>query len=279
MKPEPNYSFNVYGYADLVREYGLGFQCQIFPSYNLDVAAYLINPNTFFKDKIRQWDYYDLKGYGFSFKPKYQFSKLSRVYAGFNISYEKLYHDKVWVDYSYSDDFVLYALEEAKGSAYNIGITFGTRLTYKRILIEPFWGLGYATANIVATTFEVRGPNVNPNYNYNQSYKPKHDYFQFNIGLKFGLSFKKSKKHNAIDKRFDEVYIPKSNSLKTYFKSINFKDHTVKKDTRRAYARYEGLNRNTLCKYRRYYRDTTKFYSAVDFLFNRIDSLIVKGNK
>ncbi len=280
IKPEPNYFFNAYGYADVVREYGLGFQYQPLPKYNFDVSVYLVSPNTFFKDKIRQWDYYDLKGYGISFKPKFQFSKLSRFYVGLNLAYEKLYHDKVWVEYYYGkgSSYIYHYLEDANGYGYTIGLTIGNKFRFKQLFVEPYFGLGITTSKLDKTKYEVdHRESYDKNFPY--SYSEKKGFFQMNIGLKLGFSFKKSKKHEAIDRKFDELYIPKSNNLKTYFKSINPKDQPVKKDMRRAFARYEALNRNALQKYKRYYSDTTRLYKAVDFLFNRIDSLIIKGNK
>lgn len=278
-KPEPNYSFNFYGYFDIARERGLGFQWQLFSKYNLDVAAYLITPNTYFKDKLRQWDYWDLKGFGFNIKPKYQFDLLGKWYISPNIAFEWLKHEKTWVEHMvYYHEIVNY-LTETKGKAYTIGFNFGRKITINRFTLEPFIGLGITSFKGEIITYAIDRPYLFPTQTYPIKESYRQDYFQFNAGLKIGLSFKKSNKHAAIDKKFDEVYIPKSNNLKNYFKTINLKKPISNKNMQRALARYEALNRNALSKYKRYYGDTTVFYSKMDFLFQRIDSLIIKANQ
>ena len=278
-KPEPHYRYNVYGYYDMIRESGVGFQFQLGNKINLDVSGYLINKQNNLGGIIQQWDYYEFKGYGFSLKPKYLLlSRLSRFYIGANIAYEFLHHDKVWVDYSYSDDYQRYNLEDAKGSAYTIGFTLGNRMTFKQILFEPFFGMGYTASNIASTAYEAKGQNANPNTIYPYTYRPKHDYFQLNIGIKLGYSFKRNKKHEAIDKKFDDVYIPKTIALENYFKLVDFKDKTTSKQSlKEALNRFEALNRNTLKAYKRNYRDTAAFYNKVNFLFDRINGLINFG--
>ena len=280
-KPEPNFKYSVYAYYDIIRESGIGFQYQIGNIINLDVSAYLINNQNNLNRLIKQWDYYEFKGYGFSLKPKYLLlNRLSRFYVGANIAYEFLHHDKVWVDYSYSDDYQRYNLEDAKGSVYTIGFTLGNRMTVKHMLFEPFFGMGYTASNIVSTAFAAKGQNADPNTIFPYSYRPKHDYFQLNIGIKLGYSFKRNKKHDAVDKKFDDVYIPKTVALENYFKSVDFKDKTSsKKSLKEALNRFEALNRNTLKAYKRNYRDTAAFYNKVNFLFDRIDGLIIFGNK
>ena len=277
-KPEPNYFFSVYGYVDLVREKGLGFQYQLLHQYNMDVAAYLINPNTYFKDKILQWNYYDLKGYGISFKPKFLFSALNRSYVGLNLAYERLQHDIVPVQYyNGKGSNIVHYLEEAKGYAYTIGVTLGHKFMYKPIFIEPFFGLGVTASKLTKTVYGVDYKN---SYDkpFPYSFVDKRQFFQMNIGLKMGLSFKKSKKHAAVDKKFDDVYIPKAKSMGSYFKSVNFNKSTSKY-LRHARDRYESLNRSALRRYKKSYNDTTHFYNSVNNLFIRIDSLIVKGNR
>ncbi len=150
IKPEPNYLLSIYGYGDLVREYGIGIQYQLNTRYNFDFSIYSINPNTYFKDKIQQWDYYDLKGYGVCFKPKYQFGKLSRAYVGLNLAYEKLSHDKVWVEYYYGkgSSYVYHYLEDASGYGYTIGLTFGNKIRFKQVFVEPFFGIGITASKL-----------------------------------------------------------------------------------------------------------------------------------
>jgi hypothetical protein len=89
-KPEPVYHYSVYGYYDVIRESGVGFQFQIGNLLNLDVSGYLINKQNNLGGLVKQWDYYDLTGYGFSLKPKYLLGRFSKLYIGPNIAYEEV---------------------------------------------------------------------------------------------------------------------------------------------------------------------------------------------
>lgn len=279
VKPEPNFNYSVYAYYDIIRESGVGFQYQLGNKINIDVSAYLINKQNNFGGIIQQWDYYEFKGFGFSLKPKYLLSRLGRFYVGANIAYEFLHHDKAWVDYSYSDDYQRYNLEYAKGSVYTIGFTLGNRMTFKHALFEPFFGMGYTASNIVSTAYAAKGQNADPNMIYPYTYKPKHDYFQLNIGIKLGYSFKINKKHDAIDKKFDDIYIPKAEVLENYFKAFDAEKRNTPKNIKRALNRYHKLNVIVLRKYRRFYLDPVEFYIQVDDLFNKIDVLIHEAYK
>jgi|JI9StandDraft_1071089.scaffolds.fasta_scaffold117959_1 hypothetical protein len=280
IKPEPTYFFNTYTYYDLIREKGIGVQYHFLPSYSIDISVYSIAPNNYLRDKVLQWDYYDLKGYGFSIRPKFHFSSLGNWYVSPNISFEWLNHGKTWVEYYYGrGSEITNNLEETKGKAFTIGISFGRKINMNRFYIEPFVGFGITDFKGEKTIYEINYRSYYSTVDNPEKERYNQDFLQLFAGIKLGLSFKKYKKHIAIDKKFDEVYIPKANSLKNYFKTVNFEDKTIKKDLRRAYVRYEGLNRNALVKYKRYYRDTAMFYNKMNFLFHRIDSLIAKGNK
>ncbi len=281
-KPEPNYIFSVYGYYDIIREYGIGAQYQINNKYSLDLSVYKIYPYGYLYEKILQWDYYDFKGYGCSIKPKFMFSTKNRLYVGLNLAFEQLWHTPVAVEhYNGRGSQFYYDMIERKGYGNTVGITFGNKFTYKHIFIEPF--ISFGATNLKAKTIiyssSYKYYNSADEPKYPKEYTSNSSYFQTSIGIKIGASFKKSKKHAAIDKKFDAVYIQKSNNLKNYFKTINFKDKAIKKDLRSAHARFEALNRNALVKYKLYYRDTTMFYKKIDLLFHRIDSLIIKSNK
>jgi hypothetical protein len=202
------------------------------------------------------------------------------MYVGLNLSYEQLSHDTVRVyNYNGRGTEYYYTLSKSKGIGYNIGVTFGTKINYRFLFIEPFVCLGLTETHTENTDYSTTSNRLNLWKQYPYTYSQSKAFFYTNIGLKLGVSFKKSRKHAAIDKKFDNVYLPKATLLDNHFKSINFTDRTIKKDTRRAYARFKGLNRNALFKYRRYYTDTLLFYKKIDFLFHRIDSLIIKSQE
>lgn len=275
-KPEPNYHYSVYAYYDVVRESGIGVQLQIINKINLDVSGYLINKQSNLGGFIKQWDYYDLTGYGFSLKPKYLVSRLGRFYVGANIAYEALRHDKVWVEYNHGSSFnyINHNLEGAQGYAYTIGFTLGNKITYKHLFFEPFFGMGITSAKFTKTVYDENPrPSPVPNYpivtsNYTNSY------LQLNIGIKLGFSFKKSKKHEAIDKKFDEVYIPKSEAFGVYLNSVEATTKMTPKNLRKAINRYKRLNSSALRRYKISYTDTTNFFLKTDLLFEKIDDLI-----
>jgi hypothetical protein len=64
-----------------------------------------------------------------------------------------------------------------------------------------------------------------------------------------------------------------------YFKTVDIKKIEKNKYLRTAYRRTKGLNRSILLRYKKNYADTTYFYKKVDELFQKIDSLIIKGNQ
>ena len=278
-KPQPNYFYSVYAYYDLVRESGVGIQYQLLPSYSIDISAYFINPTNYLKDKILQWDYYDLKGYGFSLRPKYHFSSLGNWYVTPNISFEWLGHGKVWVkEMVYYHQIVNY-LTETNGKAYTVGLNFGRKIIINRFFLEPFIGFGVSSFKGEKTTYAIDDANVFPSQTYPIKDVYRQDFFQTNIGLKLGFSFKKSKKHAAIDKKFDDVYIPKAVSLNNYFKPIDPKTIENSKYLRKAYSRTKKLNSSALWRYKKNYADTAQFYRKMDTLFSIIDALIIKGNQ
>ena len=273
-KPEPNYFYSVYGYFDLIRESGVGFQYQLGIKWNLDASTYLINKQGSLSGTISQWDYYDLTGYGFSFKPKYLLSRMNRFYIGANLAIEALHHDKTWVEYTLGRGDRLYKLEESRGIAYTLGFTLGNRMTYKRLLIEPFFGMGYVISDLSSKSFaSTTGGTVE--YFSQPVAVSNHDYFQLNIGIKFGCSFKKNKTNEGIDKKFDNIYILKQDSLTKKFQSINYKRPYLSE----AYSNYKYLNRHALLRYRRCYSDTTKLYKNINLLFHEIDDLIFLHNE
>ena len=275
-KPEPNYHYSVYGYYDVIRESGIGVQFQIINKINLDVSGYLINKQSDLGGLVKQWDYYDLRGYGFSLKPKYLLGRFSKLYIGPNIAYEVLHHDKVWVE-NYSGRgalFIDHYLQDARGTAYTIGFTFGSKINYKQIFLEPFLGLGLTSAKLTQTTYDRDNKDYYPIVNYPIVNVVKMQYLQINLGIKLGFSFKKSKKHEAIDKKFDEVYIPKSIALGVYLNSVEATTKMTPKNLRKAINRYKRLNSSTLRRYKISYIDTTNFFLKTNLLFEKIEDLI-----
>jgi hypothetical protein len=275
-KPEPNYHYSVYGYYDVIRESGIGFQFQIGNLLNLDVSGYLINKQSNLGGVIQQWDYYDLTGHGFSFKPKFLISRLGRFYVGPNIAYEALHHNKVWVEYYYGSgsNYINHNLEGAQGYAYTIGFTLGNKLSYKHLFFEPFFGFGLTSAKFTKTLYDENPrPSNIPNYPVVTSNYTK-DYFQLNLGIKLGFSFKKSKKHDAIDKKFDDVYIPKTKALGVYLNSIDSTSKMTPKALRKAISKHRRLNSRILLEYKISYTDTVNFFLKTDLLFEKIEDLI-----
>lgn len=276
-KPEPNYLFSVYGYYDFVREYGVGVQYHFLPQYSIDFTVYKIYPYSAL-NFVGQWDYKDFTGQGICLKPKFHFSSLGKWFISPNFSYEWLQHDVVPVAvYNGRGSMYIYHYqEEAKGTAYTIGFTFGNKIRVKQLFIEPFFGLGLTNAKLTKTTYGVDHQTFEKkDFPYTKNIR--RNYLQSNLGIKIGLTFKKSKKHQAIDKKFDELYLPKSDSLKAFFKTVTKEQLQQNKNQRLAYYMYKKLNSSSLRRYRKYYNDTTHFYQKMDDLFIQIEKLINYG--
>ena len=248
IKPEPNFNYSVYAYYDIIRESGVGFQYQLGNKINIDVSAYLINKQNNLNRLIKQWDYYEFKGFGFSLKPKYLLSRLGRFYVGANIAYESLHYDKAWVEYYYGrgSNYINHNLQGAKGEAYTIGLTLGNKMPYKHAFFEPFFGIGITTARLTTILYN-ENPLPSNTVKYPISSISKIEYLQMNIGIKIGYSFKRSKKHDVIDKKFDDVYIPKAEVLENYFKTFDAEKRNTPKNIKRALNRYHKLNGSVLC--------------------------------
>ena len=286
-KPEPNYRYSVYGYYDMVREIGVGVQLQIQNKWNLDASVYNVRSSEYYKMQISQWDYHDFKGYGFSFKPKWLLGPMNRFYVGLNLACEYLKHDIIWVNYSaVGDHYNLFVLKSANGFAFNLGTTIGIKQHYKQLFVEPFLTIGLSIVDMKSTIYDARGavgflPNEPYPYtvsssSHNGSYIIENKFLHFNIGIKAGFSFKSaSQKREAINKKFDEVYIPKTDSLTKKFQSINYRRPYLFE----AFNNYQDLNRHALLKYRWYYEDTVKLYKAISVLFKDIDDLILQHNE
>lgn len=280
LKPQPNYLFSIYGYYDLIREKGIGFQYHFLPNYSVDVSFYQIVPNNYLRDKVLQWDYYDLKGYGFSIRPKYHFAGLSKWYASPNISFEWLSHGKTWVEYYNGKGSDIYhSLEETNGKAFTFGVSLGRKISLKTLYIEPFVGFGYTDYKGEKTTYEIDNNKVFSGVIYPKEERYNQGFLQLFAAIKIGFSFKKSKKHLAIDKKFDVVYNPKVTALKNYINTIEYNNPQTSKYLKQACNRYKALDRNALFKYKRYYNDTSMFYAKMDDLITRINNLIILGNK
>jgi|GEM_PF-4566698 len=277
-KPEPNYHYSVYGYYDLVREIGIGAQFQIQNKWNLDVSVYNVRSSEYFKAKVRQEDYHDFSGYGMSIKPKFLLGSLNRTYIGVNINYEYLHHDALLVDRSgFGLHHTFRCIESASGNVFTLGATAGHKMLYKHMFVEPFLCAGVVFNKTTATVYEANTNYLYPNKPFPLSYQYNGNFLHFNIGIKVGYSFKNiSQKREAINKKFDVVYIPKTDSLMNYFNTVGVE--LIEKSANLMVARdnYNQLNRRVLSVYRMHYRDTSVFYIKVDdlykFLYQKINT-------
>lgn len=281
LAPQKAYQYSAYVYGDAVREYGLGIQRQFSSYFSMDVSLQRFYTHGIFYKKILQWDYYDLSGYGLSLKPKYMFGDVRRTYVGLNVSFEKLSHGTVPVNYyngsgsRYYDDYM-----ESEGLGTTIGLVMGGKIGIRRFFLEPFFGMGFTHYKFRSTVHSTTNSDyiyAGKTYPYSQSGKEL--FFQANLGLKFGVSFKKSKLQKAIDKKFDEVYLPKIKRLKATFDTVDAQDPSTPAGLAATKKRLEKLNRQIIRHFNDYYNDTTWLYRRVDDRILVIDELINKGNQ
>ncbi len=280
-KPGPDFRYSVYGYYDVVREIGVGAQFQIQNKWSLDVSVYNVRSSEYFKMQISQWDYHDFRGYGLSLKPKWLLGPMNRFYVGLNLACEYLKHDIIWENYSaVGDHYDLFVLKSANGAAFNLGSTIGIKQHYKQLFIEPFLTIGISIVDMKSTIYGARGavgflPNEPYPYtisssSHNGSFPIENKFLHFNIGIKVGVSFKNaSQKREAINKKFDAVYIPKSDSLTNYFNTVGFELIEKSANLKVAFENYKRLNRQILGTYQFHY-DTNVFYLKVNNLYSII---------
>jgi len=289
-KTGPPFSYAVYGYYDLVREAGIGFQHQFHPLLCMDYSVYALHANGF--RMARQWDYYDFSGAGFSIKPKIMLSRDNRFYISPTLSVDYLKHDRVWVEDQVGRSTRWYSLDAAKGWGSSLGLSLGVRCYARHILIEPFVSLGVTTAWLDVTSYAEKSAVVfNGKFKYTEPTEyaePKRshihkDYFFSNFGVKIGFGWKRPAKDAAIQARFDEVYIPHYNRLLAYLNQQPVKNPDLRREGREALIRAKELaasaDRNLLRIYRWRYPNPEKLYRSVDAYFKRIDEQIIQATQ
>lgn len=279
--PQKAYLYSAYVYYDLVRECGAGVQRSITSYFSMDLSLQRFYTHGILYKKILQWNYYDLSGYGISLKPKFMFGAFRNAYVGLNLSFEKLGQGITPVEYmDYYNHIPYYEYTETKGYGSTIGAVMGVKIGIRRLFLEPFFGMGctyYKYQYITHGT--TNSSHIYQGKKFPQSASGRQTFFQANLGLKFGVSFKKNKLQKAIDKRFDEVYIPRVQHLKTISDSIDPKNVLTPQSLVAGKKRLEMLNRKVIRYFNQCHTDTTWFYQKVDGRILVIDELLNKKNQ
>lgn len=277
-KPQPTYLYSVYGYYDVFGQIGIGFQHQITHILNFDYALYKLNNNTYMKNAVAQDDYYDYNGYGINVNTKFMISPLNRFYIGVNIGFQSMYHGAVaWEKYTGSGDPRFNFIEERSGYGAFYGVTVGNKICINKLSIEPFMCLGLNSVSFNYTNYYYHS-SYNPSSNYPTTGKGNQTYLYANAGLKIGFSFKKNKIQQAIDAKFDELYIPKEIELTQLIKTYDFKQMHESFFLKEARFSLIVLNYQSKKIYKSNYPDTASMYLDISSKLHRIESLISYNN-
>lgn len=280
-KPGPSYKYSLYGYYDLVRERGLGFQIQQGNKWNFDVSIYNVFENSDMFGGV-QYNYADFSGYGASFKPKYFIGDMGRLYIGANIGFEYLNHPIIWVERSESGGhYDIFSYESAKGNCLNIGATTGTKIQIKNLFVEPFGTIGFASNFTKSTIYYTNAKSItqtnNPVFPIERKFGGA--YLHLNIGVKMGISFKDySQKREAINQTFDNVYIPQLQKLKKQFNEIGVDSIKKYPELRTAYRYFNESNSKFLRFYHQNYNKPKILYQLVSGHLIAIEQKINERN-
>ncbi|WP_317898977.1 hypothetical protein [Aurantibacillus circumpalustris] len=280
-KPLTRYKFAAYSYFDFWREAGIGIQSQIGSKWSIDLSAFYIRPNSFIKTKIRNWEYYNFDGAGISLKPKLYIG-ITGLYIGMAYSLEYLEHKKIRVAYNASNlnpDLDIYYNEEScYGWASTIGFTVGNKFQNRKLIIEPFYVIGITVASLTGTTYSSTSP-YSYGIHYPYQFTSVSPYLCMNFGLKIGFNFKKNKKAERIDSKFDAIYLPRHSALMKYMETIDFKRLEHPKSFKKANSKIKKADKALLKIYLNNYSDTTEMYLKIENYFDEIDNLIEQGKK
>jgi hypothetical protein len=279
-KPVTYYTLTAYAYHDFVRESGLGIQHQLGANWSVDYSLFYIHRNLGLKNIIQQWDYYDFTGGGFSIKPKWHLTKAGGFYVGATYSLEYIEHGIIPVEYySGRGSDLYYDYDKCSGRASTVGLLIGSRSWIKAVAIEHFFVIGATVASIQRTTYSTTAGYPHKNQNYPSTVNTGGTYFNLNFGIKIGIGCKKSKKHQAMDAKFDEVYTPRYKALKAYMSSVDFERLANPRPMDKAYKMLLKTDKVFLKIHKWNYIDTTRMYQKFEKYFDEIDGLIEQGKR
>lgn len=151
--PKPH-KHHVYGYYDLVRELGLGYEYRFHPKLGWDNRINLIYPYSPVATSIHANDFAYNKGWSvttviknYSFILKGFFSGISLSYASFGYK-NKLAEPQTGYDkYASAYNGIASQVRDRESKQVSLGLLAGFHVPYKRLYLEPFVGLNIAVYN------------------------------------------------------------------------------------------------------------------------------------
>lgn len=150
-KPSKNH---VYGYYDLVREFGLGYEYRFHPKLAWDNRINVVYPYSPIATNIHANDFSYNKGWSattviknYSFVLKGFFSGISLSYASFGYK-NKLAEPQTGYDkYASGYNGIASQVRDRESKQVSLGLLTGFHLSYKHLYLEPFVGLNVAIYN------------------------------------------------------------------------------------------------------------------------------------
>lgn len=270
---QPRFKYEPYVFADLIKNFGIGIQHQINPYFSLDASLFLTYSNPLI-DGMNE-DYNDFKGFGISVCPKFHFSPAGSFYIGLYNSLESLQHGKTTTSIAYPLQHSQYytVVSSSSGTALTLDLAFGKKYQINNKALEIYVMLG--AMKFIKSESVYYSSTYNPdNLSFPYSKENTNLYADVRLGLKFCFGVKKIKRNTELDKKFDEDYIPRYNSLANYTYSL-WKDKRSKtKQISSTYAKIRGTNKKMLRIYRRNYYDLEGMYKKMDLQIKMLEGMV-----
>lgn len=278
IKPEPNYDFKAYGFADL-KSAGAGIQYQDNGYLSLDASVYYRYGAGFHTIYNIYDDYSFLHGAGIMLFPRFSPDRMNVINIGPTFSAELVSHGKVWYEKSEYE----YVNQAVHGNICTLGAYIGFKFMPDKTLIEPYLSMGVAHVAVRGTEYgsslgdHGAGKPYHPDAAYPvQKTVYRHEQYVYgNVGIKVGLGFHQNKNMTLAIHQFDAVYNPALQSLRDTIEARkNLHQLTVRsyKKWRRSYDRY--VNTRVYYDYKRTGQDSALFYKTVNQKLQELRSLM-----
>ncbi len=190
------YSQNtVYGYYDIIRQFGLGYRHSFNPYFDINIEAGYIGA---YYDIGGVGDFFKKKGFSINVLPKFVIFSVKGLYMGPLITYQYLSYKDQWTEQflGYSKYYTGYtARSDLKSNGFTFQYCLGTKHNFKNISIETFLSLGTEINYNNKTWYEVNRPfkGYHDNVSFPHSFKEREAEIIGTTGIKIGLNFQSKK--------------------------------------------------------------------------------------
>ncbi|MFN8116579.1 MAG: hypothetical protein U0W65_10725 [Bacteroidia bacterium] len=265
----------IYGYYDIIRQFGLGYRHSFNPYFDVNVEAGYIGA---YVDLGGVGDFFQKKGFSINLLPKFVIFSVKGLYMGPLISFQHLSYNNQWVEQfpGYSKYYTEYtARSDLKSNGFTFQYCIGTKHNFNHISIETFVSLGTEINYNNRTWYEVNRPfnGHHDNVTFPYSFKETDGEIIGTAGVKIGFNFKPKK---ITRKQYLNAYVmPRINDL---FLSKMYRE---KKITRQQIKEFVKKKSNAISELNKLYRKHYKVHEILmDDCHKTIDTLnfFIKSN-